>query len=92
MPTISESMSLKHRWIYTDRGEPKYWEKNLSDCNIVRQKSHTDWPGTEPGWGNSRCLSLQPYETLRVRGQNVEFENAETSGTYGTKQRASTSA
>lgn len=67
-------MSLKHRWNYTGRGEPKNSEKNLFDCNIVRHKSHADWPGTEPGWGSSHCLSWQSHEThrskYRVCGQN----------------------
>ena len=67
-------MSLKHRWNYTDRGELKNSEKNLFDCNTVRHKSHAYWPGTEHGWGNSRCLSWQSYETQRsknrVCGQN----------------------
>ena len=26
----------------TDRGELKYWERNLSQCHFVHDKSHTD--------------------------------------------------
>jgi hypothetical protein len=31
---------MEHRWKEIDRGKPKYSEKNLSQCNFVRHKSH----------------------------------------------------
>jgi hypothetical protein len=40
---------MKQRWNETDRGNPKYSEKNLSQCHFVDHKSHMDRPGIEPG-------------------------------------------
>jgi hypothetical protein len=36
---------MEHRWNEIDRGKPKYWGKNLSQCHFVHQKCHTDWAG-----------------------------------------------
>jgi hypothetical protein len=33
---------MEHRWNEIDRGKPKYSEKNLSQCHIVRHKPHMD--------------------------------------------------
>ena len=33
-------ISMEQRWDYTDRGKPKYWEKNLSQHHSVHT-SHT---------------------------------------------------
>jgi hypothetical protein len=40
---------MKHRWNEIDRENPKCSRKNLSQCHFVHHKSHTDWPGIEPG-------------------------------------------
>jgi hypothetical protein len=32
----------EHPWNETDRGKPKYSEKNLSQCNFVHHTSHMD--------------------------------------------------
>jgi hypothetical protein len=32
----------EQRWNETDRGKPKYSEKNLSQCHFVHHKSHMD--------------------------------------------------
>jgi hypothetical protein len=36
-------------WNDIDRGMPKYSARNLSRCNFVHHKSHTDWTQREPG-------------------------------------------
>jgi len=36
-------------WIVTDRGKPKYSERNLCQCHFVHQKSHTKMCGIETG-------------------------------------------
>ena len=33
-------MNMEHCWNVTDRGRPKYWEKNLSQFQFVHYKSH----------------------------------------------------
>jgi hypothetical protein len=43
------SILMEHRWKETDRGKPKYSEKNLSQCQFFHHKSHTDKPGIERG-------------------------------------------
>ena len=43
-----EWMSMKHWWNNSDRGKPKYLEENLSQCQSLDHKSHTNSPGTEP--------------------------------------------
>jgi hypothetical protein len=40
---------MVQRWNDADRGKPKDSEKNLSQCNFVYHKSHTDCPGRELG-------------------------------------------
>jgi hypothetical protein len=39
---------MEHRWNETDRGKPKYSEKNLSQCHFVHHKSLMDRSGIEP--------------------------------------------
>jgi hypothetical protein len=41
-------VSTEHWCNKNDRGEPKYSEKNLAQCQFLHQKSHTDCSGTEP--------------------------------------------
>jgi hypothetical protein len=35
-----KKMSVEHGWNDTDRGEPKYLEKNLSKCHFFHYKCH----------------------------------------------------
>jgi hypothetical protein len=42
-------MCTEHWWNDTDRGKPKYVEKNLSQCYYAYHKHHTDWSGIELG-------------------------------------------
>jgi hypothetical protein len=35
------------RWNGIDRWNPKYSERNLSQCHFVQHKSHKDWPERE---------------------------------------------
>jgi hypothetical protein len=49
-PKVSfNSTVTEHRWNTTDTRKSKYLEKSLSQCEFPHQKSHTDWPGIEPG-------------------------------------------
>jgi hypothetical protein len=34
------SLCMEHCWNDTDRGKPKYWGKNLSQCHFVQHKCH----------------------------------------------------
>lgn len=34
-------------WDDADGGHPTYWEKNVSQCQSVHQKSNVDWRGIE---------------------------------------------
>jgi hypothetical protein len=47
--SIKMKTSMEHWWNDTDRGKPKYREKNLSHCHCVHHISHMDWPGIERG-------------------------------------------
>jgi len=50
---VDELIGMEHRCVDTDRGKPKYLEKNLFQCHFFHQKSHTNWPGIEavsPRW------------------------------------------
>jgi len=38
------------QWLnHGDKDEPKYLEKNLSQCHFLLHESHMDWSGIEPG-------------------------------------------
>jgi hypothetical protein len=53
----------EQRWNDIDRGKPKNSGKNPSHCHSVHHKSHTDWPGCEPGpprWETGDWL-LEPW-------------------------------
>jgi hypothetical protein len=39
---------MEHRWNESDRENPKYSEKNLSQCHFVYHKSHMDESEIEP--------------------------------------------
>jgi hypothetical protein len=49
-------MSMKQRWIDTDRRKLKYVEKSLSQYFFVHHKSHRDWIAIEldPVWCQAR--------------------------------------
>jgi hypothetical protein len=35
---------MEHRWNEIDRGKPKYAGINLTQCYLVNNKSHMEWP------------------------------------------------
>jgi len=41
-------ISMEHWWDGTERGKPKYWEKDLYQCHFIYHKSHIDWFRIEP--------------------------------------------
>jgi hypothetical protein len=56
----------KEHWVDdTDRENPKYSEKNLSQCHSIRHKSHVDWRGIETGslwwqaWAMARLVTFR---------------------------------
>jgi hypothetical protein len=55
------SESGEPRWNDIYRGNPKNYEKALSQCNYVHQKSHMGWPGREPGPPWNLKLILKPH-------------------------------
>jgi len=42
-------MSTGRWWNDTNRGGPKFWEINMSQCHSAHHKSHLHCPETEPG-------------------------------------------
>jgi hypothetical protein len=49
MIVFSFFLVMEHWWNEIDMGKPKYSGRNLSQCHCVHHKSHTNWPGIEPG-------------------------------------------
>ena len=57
MPQIAKAMKNQcqiNEWVGKSgvgilAGELKHLDKTLSQCHFVHHKSHTDWPGIEPG-------------------------------------------
>jgi hypothetical protein len=45
---IKINRNMEDWWNDTDRGKPKYAEKNISLYHFVLHKSHMDWPGIKP--------------------------------------------
>jgi len=39
---VDGGMSMEQWWNDTDRGNLKYWERNLSQCHFAHHKSHMD--------------------------------------------------
>ena len=49
MPLVTDERPSLVQWMNDDRRKLKYSEKNLSQCHFVHHKSHTNWPGIDPG-------------------------------------------
>jgi len=41
---------MEYWWEDTDKGKPKYSEKNLIQCPFVHSKSYAGWPRQKPGF------------------------------------------
>jgi hypothetical protein len=59
-------MSMEQWWNDTDRGKPKYWERNLFQWHFVHHKSNVDWPGIELGLSPATGQASQPWRGLTV--------------------------
>ena len=60
-------MSMEHWWNDTDRGKPKYSEKNLSQWHLVQHTSHMYEPGMESGTPSERPATKPWQDLKRVR-------------------------
>ena len=60
-------MGTEHWWNDTDRGKPKYWDRNLLQCHFVHRTSDMDWPVIEPGPQRSMFISI--HMLLLLEGQ-----------------------
>jgi hypothetical protein len=58
--SITMKMSTEHWWNDTDRGRPKYWQKNLSQFHFV----HTNL--TQSGLGSNLCLHGRFMQFIQV--------------------------
>jgi len=47
--SIRMKVSMEHWWNDNGREKPKYWERNLSQCQFVHHKPHVVWPRAETG-------------------------------------------
>jgi len=43
------NVRMDHRLNESDRGKPKYPEKNMSHCYLVHNKYNRDWPAMQTG-------------------------------------------
>ena len=60
------TMSTEHWWSDIDRGKPKYWQKNPSQCHFFLHKSHMEWFWMEPRF----YVTENQWRTGGVRGSN----------------------
>ena len=62
---IDDEMNMEDRWNDNNSGKMKHSEKNLSQCQSVRHKSHKDWlriePRLEPGLQLTAWAMVWPF-------------------------------
>ena len=48
-PSVTDERPSLAHCMNADRRKLKYSDKNLPQCHFIHHKSHTNWPGIEPG-------------------------------------------
>jgi hypothetical protein len=58
---------------WNDRGKAKYMEKSPSQCHFVHQKSHMDWPGSNPSLlGVMQATNCLSHDMLQWWKSNIK--------------------
>jgi hypothetical protein len=59
---------MEQRWNNTDGGKPKYWKKNLAQCNLSTTDVTRAGLGSNPSHGIARQLLCFARQSVQVAG------------------------